>query len=209
MSSVAVYNLEGKKVSNMELDDAVFGVEIKPEVVQFVVTAQRANAHIPYAHAKTRADVRGGGKKPWRQKGTGRARHGSSRSPIWKGGGVTFGPTKERNMEKKVNKKTKQLALKMVLTDKAGEQLMFVVDSLATLEGKTKQLATLFKALGVTGRSSIIATGEKNETLQRASRNLERTNTVLANSLNVGDMVQSRFLIIDKAGVEAVTTLLK
>ncbi len=116
---VKVYNLEGKEVKQVELNDAVFNVPVKSSVVHEVFVAQRNNAREPWADTKKRGEVRGGGKKPWQQKGTGRARHGSIRSPIWKGGGVTFGPLSIRNYTTKINKKTRRLATRMCLSDKA------------------------------------------------------------------------------------------
>lgn len=204
-----MYNIQGEAAGEMELDEAVFGVEIRPELVQLVATAQRANAFQPVAHTKQRAEVRGGGRKPWRQKGTGRARHGSTRSPIWSGGGVTFGPTKERNMSKKVNKKEKQGALKMVLTDKAANDALIVIDSFEQLDGKTKQVATLLSKLPSKGKKALVAVGAKNEKLTQAAKNIPEVNTVIADSVSVGDALQYRYLIIDKAGVESLTTLLK
>ncbi|MFH1426197.1 MAG: 50S ribosomal protein L4 [Candidatus Kerfeldbacteria bacterium] len=209
MAKVKLYNLDGKASGEIELDDAVFGVEVNPELVQFVVSAQQANAHIPYAHTKQRAEKRGGGRKPWRQKGTGRARHGSSRSPIWRGGGVTFGPTNDRNMTKKVNKKEKRKALSMVLSDKVSGNMFIVIDSIEQLEGKTKQLATVLSALPSKGKSVLIASGKKNAKLTRAANNLPNANTVLADSLSVGDVLKYNYVLIDKDGVETVTSALK
>lgn len=209
MATVTVHNLKGDKVEDLKLDDAVFGVEVKPELVQFVADAQRANAHVPYAHTKGRGDVRGGGKKPWRQKGTGRARHGTTRSPIWRGGSVTFGPSKFRNMGKKVNKRQRRAAIRMMLSDKAATGGLIVVDSLADLTGKTKEVAAMINALPLERQSAIIAPGEKNEGLTRAAQNLQKVNTMMADSVNVGDMLKYRYLIVDKAGVEQLTAVFK
>ncbi len=204
--TATVYNLQGEKTGEMSLDESVFAVEVKPIVVQTVALAQRAAAHQPFAHAKTRAEKRGGGKKPWKQKGTGRARHGSSRSPLWRGGGVTFGPSKDRNMMQKVNKKLRKSAIRMCLSDKAAEQMLFVIDSVEGLEGKTKQLALLMNKLPTEGRGVLIASGEKNEKLRLAAQNLDNVNTVLADSVNVLDLLKYRYLVVDKAGVEKMTT---
>jgi large subunit ribosomal protein L4 len=204
MSKITVYNLEGKEAGSMELAPEVFGVELKADVVQFVVRAQQANAFIPYAHTKTRGEVRGGGRKPWKQKGTGRARHGSSRSPIWVGGGVTFGPRNTKNPSLKINKKTKSAAARMVLSDKLSGERLIVVESFDGATGKTKQFSELLKKLA-NGRSALIATADKNQTLQRACSNIPKTNTVLANSLNVRDLLKYQYLVVDKAGVEALT----
>ena len=142
-----VYNLEGKATGEIELSDAIFGVKIKPEIVHQVFTAQMNNRREPWADTKKRGEVRGGGKKPWQQKGTGRARHGSIRSPIWKGGGVTFGPLSVRNYKTKINDKLRRLALKMCLSDKASGAALWVVEDFKFAEPKTKLFANFLKAL--------------------------------------------------------------
>jgi large subunit ribosomal protein L4 len=209
MITVSVYNLEGKPAGEMNLDEALFGVELNLELVQHVAVAQRANAFIPYAHTKGRSDVRGGGKKPWKQKGTGQARHGSIRSPLWRGGGITFGPTSERNMNKKVNNKERRKALRMVLSNKTVDKALIVVDSFDGLTGKTKELATLLATLPTNGRSVLIASAQKNDVLRRATNNLEQVNTILADSINVGDLLTYQYLVVDKAGVETITERFK
>lgn len=206
MPTVNVYNIEGQQVGEMTLDEKIFGVEVNPVVVQEMSLAQRANAHIPYAHTKGRADVRGGGKKPWKQKGTGRARHGSIRSPLWRGGGVTFGPLSIRNMAQKMNKKQRRKAIRMMLSDKAKENLLIVIESFDGVEGKTKQISHLLEVLPVKGKSALIASAEKNELLTRSTQNLEKINTVLADSVNVADLLQYRFLVVDKSGIEKITS---
>src|SRR3989339_146560 len=140
---VKVYNLEGKEVREEELEQSFFDIVVKPEVVQQAVEAQLANSRQVLAHTKGRGEVRGGGKKPWKQKGTGRARHGSIRSPLWKGGGVTFGPTKERNFSQKINKKAKQQALFSVLSKKLADQEIKVVDEIKIKNIKTKEMAKI------------------------------------------------------------------
>src|SRR3989344_4069126 len=128
MISAKLYNLEGKVIKDQQLDEKFFGIKVNPSLIKLAVEAQNANSREVIAHAKGRAEVRGGGRKPWKQKGTGRARHGSSRSPIWVGGGVTFGPTKERNFKKDINKKMKRKAVLMALSTKASDKEMIVVD---------------------------------------------------------------------------------
>ncbi len=209
MSKVTVYNLKGESVGEIALAPEVFGVTPKPSVVQFVVRAQRANAHVPYGHSKRRGQVSGGGRKPWKQKGTGRARQGSIRAPQWKGGGVNFGPNSERNMTMKVNKSTRHTALRMVLSDKVNDQLFLVVDSFDGVEGKSKQLATAIKSLPVKTRTALIATAQKQPLLQRAARNVVGVNTLLVDSLNVVDLLKYRFVLLDKAGVERLTATLQ
>jgi len=143
----SVYNKLGEKVKEVELNPAVFEVPVKEELVHQVLVAQEANARKPLAHTKQRGEVRGGGRKPHRQKGTGRARAGSNRSPLWKGGAITFGPTKDRNFAKKINKKMKRKALFMTLSDKATEKLLILVDELKLDEVKTKKLVVVMNGL--------------------------------------------------------------
>ena len=147
MKKYPVYNVKAEKVREVDLNPAVFGVEVKESVVHQVAVAQRANARTAIAHTKTRGEVRGGGAKPWRQKGTGRARHGSNRSPIWVGGGITFGPRKDRNFSQKVNKKMKRKALFMCLANKANENLLFLLDKLVLEDGKTREMVDVLKSL--------------------------------------------------------------
>lgn len=206
MPTVNVYNLEGKQTGEITLDDAIFGVKVQPELIQFVVRAQRANAHVPYAHTKGRAEVRGGGRKPWKQKGTGNARHGSIRSPLWKGGGVTFGPTNVRNMSLKVNQKERRKAIRMILSDKAARNQLIVLESVEGLTGKTKQMSQLLNALPIKDHSALIALGTKNDMLKRSSQNLPRVNSVLADSLNAADLLKFEYMVVDKAGIETVVS---
>ena len=147
MNDVNVYNQAGTVVSTRKLNAAVFDVKINPAVVQQAVVAQQANARLVLAHTKGRGDVSGGGKKPWRQKGTGRARHGSIRSPLWRGGGVTFGPTAERNFKLKINKKVRRKAILMSLSSKAAEERVVLLDSLTLPAIKTKTILTALQAL--------------------------------------------------------------
>src|SRR3989338_6359607 len=142
-----LYDQTGKEIGIVDLPDAIFCVPISEALVHQVVVAQHANARTVVAHTKGRAEVRGGGRKPWKQKGKGRARHGSSRSPIWIGGGVTFGPTNERNFSQRINKKMKQAALKMALSDKAKEDRLIVVDKIVLKSPKTKEMVRILKQL--------------------------------------------------------------
>lgn len=142
-----VYNQTGEKVKQLELNPAVFGIKAKEAVIHQVVVAQMANARKPIAHTKLKSEVQGGGKKPWRQKGTGRARHGSTRSPLWVGGGVTFGPRNTVNFKQKVNKKMKTKALFMCLTDKLASRQLILLDQLQLTQSKTKEMITVIKNL--------------------------------------------------------------
>ncbi len=202
-----IYSIDGKEAGTRELPEAVFGVVVKPELIQSVSRAQMANAFIPYAHTKDRSEVRGGGKKPWKQKGTGRARAGSSRSPLWSGGGVTFGPRNTKNPELKINKKEKQAAIRMVLTDKLASGRLIIVDSFEKATGKTAEIAKLLATVAES-RPAIVATEKSNPVLTRAASNIPRTNTVLATSLNVRDLMKHRYLIVDNAGIDAIITQL-
>lgn len=204
MAQVAIYNREGKKTGELTVSDAVFAVKGKPEVVHFVANAQRANASIPYADTKTRGEVRGGGRKPRPQKGTGQSRQGSIRAPQWKGGGVIFGPTSNRNMSKKINQKTRRKAICMVLSDKLRHETLVVIDSFDGMSGKTKELSQTLHALPVNGASALVASGAKNEALQRAARNLKKVNTTLADSVNVLDLLKYRYVVVDTAGIEKI-----
>src|SRR3989344_5330800 len=153
-----IYNMSGQEIGEQVLPAIIFGVKVKPELVQQVVVAQQANARAAIAHTKGRGEVRGGGRKPWKQKGTGRARHGSIRSPLWVGGGVTFGPTNQRNFTLGLNKKMKKKALAMVLSDKAAHERLILINTLAVPEGKTKNLQKGLTALPSKGRKVLIVT---------------------------------------------------
>lgn len=210
MVKVKVYNLEGKEVEELKLDSSIFDVEIKPALVHQVVEVQRANARQKLAHAKTRSEVRGGGKKPWRQKGTGRARHGSIRSPLWIGGGATFGPSKEREFSKKINKKMKRKALFMTLTDKIKEKQLVVTDKLELAEIKTKELAKVLKKLPTKdAKSVLLVLSKKDDVIKKSTSNLPKTDVILADSLNVIDVLKYEYLLSDKAGIKKITETFK
>lgn len=198
-----VYNNEGKKGSDIDVSDAVFGAQVNPAVVHQVYLALENNARQPWAHSKNRGEIRGGGKKPWKQKGTGRARHGSIRSPLWVGGGVTFGPLKTRNYNQKVNKKTSRLAVRMSLSGKAAaEQLMVISD--ANFEGKTSKISACRAAMPGAGKSTLILTAGNDDTLSRAVRNLPKVNVQRAEDVNVADLMHHQFVIVTDAGVKTL-----
>src|SRR3990167_4936641 len=182
-----VYNWQGKEVSELELADAVFNVPVKRSVVHEVFVAQMNNQREPWADTKNRGEVRGGGKKPWQQKGTGRARHGSIRSPIWKGGGVAFGPLSIRNYKTKTNKKTRRLATKMCLSDKANQGALWIVEKLAFTEPKTKLFAKLLKVLPAKQHSFLVLTSGKDETILRITKNVPKIQTMRAEDVSVAD----------------------
>lgn len=203
MSQVSLYNQEGKAVGTTELSDAVFAVKPKKSLIHQVYVALMANAREPWAHTKDRGDVRGGGKKPWKQKGTGRARHGSSRSPIWKGGGVTFGPLSERNYTQKINKKMKKKAVQMCLTAKVMEERFIALDSLEST-GKTKQIAALRAALPGKGKTTLIVMPEKHDAMLRATKNIPHVDVVRASDVNVVDLLHHQYVIASKATITAL-----
>ena len=201
MAKVAVYNMEGKEVGTMELNDAVFGVEVNEHLVHLAVVQQLANNRQGTQKAKTRSEVSGGGRKPWRQKGTGHARQGSTRSPQWTGGGVVFAPT-PRDYATKMNKKEKQLALKSALTSKLQDSKLIVVDELKFDEIKTKNFAQVMSNLKVEKGLVILAENDQNTVL--SARNMADVNTTLTNQLNVYDIMKGGTIVLTKDSVAKI-----
>lgn len=209
-----VFNQEGKEVEKIKLPEEIFGLKVNQNLVKQAYEAQISQSRIPYAHAKDRSEVRGGGKKPWRQKGTGRARHGSIRSPIWRGGGATFGPRKERIFAKDINKKMRRAAILMVLSGKAKDNEIVILDNLKIEQPKTKLMTQVIKNLGGVksdlGKGALIVMAQKDENIIRATRNIPKFMTIGANSLNVADLLNHRYLIMPKTAVEIIkNTFLK
>ena len=194
MPKVDVYNMQGKKVSDVELNAAVFGIEPNEAVVHSVLVNYLANQRQGTQSTKTRSEVRGGGRKPWRQKGTGRARQGSIRAPQWIKGGIALGP-KPRSYKYTVNKKERRLAIKSMLSMKVLEQSLVVVDKLAFNEIKTKNMANALTNLKVTGKT-LIMLPEKDEKIQKSSRNIEGVKTTLVNTINVYDLLKYNNLVV-------------
>lgn len=205
MAKTKLFNSQGKTVGEIELSDAVFAVALKAHVVHEAYVAQLANSRVGLAHTKTRADVRGGGKKPWKQKGTGRARHGSSRSPIWVGGGVTFGPRSDRDFTVKINRKTRRAALCMVLSDRVANDHFIALEDLTLAEHKTRLLAAMLKEFPSATHQTLLVVDPKNTTVRRAARNIPRLTTIAPNSLNVRDLLHNEFVIAPKAEIESLT----
>ncbi len=199
MANVALYNIEGKEVGTVELLDSVFGVEVNKAAVYEVVKNYLANQRQGTQSTKTRAEVRGGGIKPWRQKGTGRARQGSIRSPQWTHGGIALGP-KPRDYRYAVNKKMKQLALKSVLSSKVAEGQIKVVDSLALSEIKTKSVVAMLNAFEA--KKAIIVTAAADNTMVKSARNIQGVATSFVGALNVYELLKYENLIIAKDAVE-------
>ena len=201
MASVSVYNMEGNEVGTMELNDAVFGVEINEHLVHLAVVRQLANKRQGTQKAKTRSEVRGGGRKPWRQKGTGHARQGSIRAPQWTGGGVVFAPT-PRDYSVKMNKKEKQLAMKSVLTSKVNESKFIVLDELKLAEIKTKQIKAVLDNLKV--EKALIVTKEKDDVVVKSANNLPKVATTALNNINVYDILKYDTVVVTSEAVAAI-----
>ena len=194
MPKMDVYDIQGKKVSTVDLKDEIFGIEPNEAVVHSVLVNFLANQRQGTQNTKTRAEVRGGGRKPWRQKGTGRARQGSIRAPQWIKGGIALGP-KPRSYKYTVNKKEKRLAIKSCLSSKVLEKELTVVDSLNLKEIKTKEMAKAISNLKLEGKTLILLP-EKNETVQKSARNIEGVKTTLVNTINVYDLLKYKNLVI-------------
>ena len=194
MPKIDVYDIQGKKVSTVDLKEEIFGIEPNETVVHSVLVNFLANQRQGTQNTKTRAEVRGGGRKPWRQKGTGRARQGSIRAPQWIKGGIALGP-KPRSYKYTVNKKEKRLAIKSCLSSKVLEKELVVVDSLPLKEIKTKEMVKTLNNLKVEGKTLILLP-ERNETVQKSARNIEGVKTTLVNTINVYDLLKYKNLVI-------------
>jgi len=231
MAKATVYNQSGQKVKEVELDPKVFNIEINPELVSQAVITLQANSRPNVANSKDRSEVSGGGKKPWRQKGTGRARHGSIRSPLWKGGGVTFGPTKVRNFSKKLNKKANRKAILMSLTDKALAEKIVLVDKFEFSEAKTKKFFEILTNLKLRDqkvktteskkdsktskekkekskkskvKTILLVLPKKDEKVERAAKNISNLEIIRANSLNVLEILKQEYLLLPVDSLEVI-----
>ena len=201
MANVSVLNMEGKEVGSMELNDAVFGVEINEHLVHQAVVLQLANNRQGTQKAKTRSEVSGGGRKPWRQKGTGHARQGSTRAPQWTGGGVVFAPV-PRDYSFKMNKKEKRAALKSVLTSKVQENKFIVLDELKLAEVKTKEIKKVLDNLKV--NNALVIIGDDSENVALSARNIAGVQTASVNTINVFDMLKYNTIIATKSSVASI-----
>ena len=201
MAKVSVYNMEGNQVGDIELNDAVFGVEVNNHLVHMAVVNQLANNRQGTQSAKTRSEVSGGGRKPWKQKGTGHARQGSTRSPQWTGGGIVFAP-KPRDYSFKMNKKEKQLALKSALTSRVQENKFIVVDAIKLEEAKTKKFAEALNNLKVS--KALVVLNENDANVVRSAKNIPTVKTALTNTINVFDILKYDTVVIDKAAVATI-----
>lgn len=217
---IDTYNQKGEKVGQTELCSEIFEVKLNSDLVHQVVVSQMSNQRQGTAHTKDRGDVSGGGKKPWRQKGTGRARHGSIRSPIWRGGGVAFGPTNEKNYKKIIPKKMRRKALFMILSEKVKNNLLLILDSLELGNPpKTKMMKEILDNLFTKKQENkkikktetvLIVSSEKNENIIRAAGNISKVAIIEARNLNVLDALNYKYLLMPKQAVEVIkTTFLK
>ncbi len=201
MAKVSVYNMEGKEVEKIDLSDAVFGVTVNEHLVHMAVVQQLANNRQGTQKAKTRSEVSGGGRKPWRQKGTGHARQGSTRSPQWTGGGVVFAPA-PRDYSFKLNRKEKRIALKSALTSRVQENKLIVIDELAFDEIKTKNFQTVLDNLKVNKALVVLKDNDKNVVL--SARNIPTVQTTLTNTINVYDVMKAGTVILTKAAAQNI-----
>ena len=201
MANVSVYNMEGNEVGKIELNDAIFGVEVNEHLVHMAVVSQLANKRQGTQSAKTRAEVSGGGRKPWRQKGTGHARQGSTRSPQWTGGGVVFAP-KPRDYSFKMNRKEKALAIKSALTSRVNESKIFVLDELNFDEIKTKKMVAVLNNLKV--NKALVVLGEKNDVVMNSAKNIPTVRATVSNAISVYDILKYDTLVITKDAVAKI-----
>ena len=201
MANVSVYNMEGNEVGKMDLNDAVFGVEVNEHLVHMAVVAQLANNRQGTQKAKTRSEVSGGGRKPWRQKGTGHARQGSTRAPQWTGGGVVFAPT-PRDYTIRLNKKEKRLALKSVLTNCVNENKFIVLDELKFDEIKTKKMQAVLDALNVS--KALVVLNENDTNVVKSASNIANIQTALTNTINVYDILKYNTVVVTKDAVKTI-----
>ncbi len=201
MAKLALYNMEGQKTGSMEASDAIFAVEVNESVLHTVVVNHLANKRQGTQNTKTRTEVRGGGKKPWRQKGTGRARQGSIRAPQWVGGGVALGP-KPRSYRYSINKKVKRIALKSALTAKYNDYAVYVVDGLSLDEIKTAKIAALLKGLEIT--SALIVTAEADTNIYKSARNIMGVTPTHVGTLNTYDILKHKAIVLSKDAVTKI-----
>ena len=206
MSSMktVVYNQQGKEIGQTLLPKEIFDVKINPDLVHQVVVSQLANRRRVIAATKGRGEVRGGGRKPWRQKGTGRARHGSIRSPLWRGGGVTFGPRKERVFKKRIPKKMRRKALLMALSGKVKNNFLILLDKLKIEKPKTKLMAEILKKLPCKENSTLIALPEYDRNIILAAGNLPQVDTLWARNLNALDLLIFKYLVMPKESIKVI-----
>ncbi|MCL2843151.1 MAG: 50S ribosomal protein L4 [Oscillospiraceae bacterium] len=203
MPQANVYNMAGEKIGTVDLSDAIFGIEPNPAVLHTAVKNHLANRRQGTQSTLTRAEVRGGGRKPWRQKGTGRARAGTTRAPHWTHGGVAFAP-KPRDYSYTINKKVKRLAMKSALADKAQETAIYVIDSLTLGEIKTKQIVNLLNKLELGGKKAMVVTNERDENVYKSARNIPGVNVTFGTIMSPYEIINARALVIDKTALSKI-----
>ncbi len=201
MTKLKVYNMQGNVVGEQELVDAAFAVPVNASLVHEVVLSIAANARHPWAHTKTKGEVSGTGKKPWKQKGTGRARQGSHRSPQWIGGGIVFGPRSDRDYSVKINRKTKALVLRMTLSDKVASDKMVLLEEMVSAKGKTKESVSVIKKLPAKGKVTLVTEGG-DDVLLRSLRNVQDVQVTNLSSLNVMDVLNADTVIMTVAAAK-------
>jgi large subunit ribosomal protein L4 len=202
-----LYNQEGEKTGEVTLPKEVFGQKMNEDLLHQAIMVEEANRRQPAAHTKTRKEVSGGGRKPWRQKGTGRARAGSNRSPIWIGGGVTFGPRKEKDFKKKMNQRMRNKALAVALSNRTEEKALKIVDSLSIAEGKTKLLTPVLTKLKLIG-TTLLLLEENDNKLVRAGKNLPSLQVQLARQVRSGEILKFKNLLLTKKAIKVLETRL-
>lgn len=201
---VDIFDKQNKKVDTMDLSDKIFNAKWNPDLVHQALTVQLSNQRQPLAHAKGRGEVSGGGKKPWKQKGTGRARHGSTRSPIWIGGGVTHGPTKERNFSRKINKKMKQLAVFSVLSKKIKDGEFKFMDSFNPESSKTKEMANILNNIFGSRLNCLLIASSANRRIKRLVSNVKKVDAISSKSLNVYDLLKRKYIVAEKEAIKEI-----
>jgi len=206
---VDTYNQAGEKQKQARMPKDIFDIDVKEDLLHQVVVSMASNRRQGTAHAKDRSEVRGGGRKPWRQKGTGRARHGSTRSPIWRGGGATFGPRNERVYKKIVPKKMKRKALIMALSSKAKDNLLIVIDNIKLKEAKTSQMAEILKKLPCYQKSVLLALPEMDKNIILAARNIPNLETIQVKDLNALDILNFQYLVMPKESIKVIESVFK
>ena len=206
---VAVYNQQGKEAGEIALPKDIFEVPMNADLVHQILISHTANKRQVSAHTKNRGEVRGGGRKPWRQKGTGRARHGSTRSPIWKGGGVSGGPRNDKNYERTIPQKMRRKALFMVLSEKVKNNLMVVLDDMNMENAKTKAMAAMIKNLPAGAASRLVSYEAADKKIFLAARNIEKTGVSETRNLNVVDLLNYKYLVISKDGIKELEATFK
>lgn len=201
MIKVAVYNIKGEKVGDINLSEEVFGLPANNALLHQVYVSQAANKRIVIAHTKDRGERAGSGKKPWKQKGTGNARVGSARTPVWRKGGVVFGPRKERNFKNKINKKMARKAVRVALSEKARSNNLLVLDEIKLKEKKAKEFFRILENLKIKG-SALVGFSDKEKSYSLASRNIKNVYNILVNNLNVSDLLNRKYLLLSEESIK-------